>query len=118
MKFNVFSELKYTANSAGTIILNVHALRTPHQSVIEETFNIDPYIKVEELQFAMGENRLMRFEVEPGQAIAVNYNATVDTYWEVKDYTQLVETPVSKMDQSVFPYLYPSRYCQSESCSG
>jgi transglutaminase-like putative cysteine protease len=114
MKFNVFSEIKYTANSAGTIILNIHALRTPHQSVIEETFNIDPYIKVEELQYAMGENRLMRFEIEQGQAITVNYNATVDTFCEIKDYSQLVETPVSKMDLSVFPYLYPSRYCQSD----
>ena len=49
MKFNVFAEMKYTARGPGTIILDIHALRTPHQTVVSETFTTDPYIKVEEL---------------------------------------------------------------------
>src|SRR5258708_3435443 len=114
MKFNVFSEMEYTANSAGTLILNIHVLRTPHQTVINETFNIDPYIKVEELQSAQGENRLVRFEIEQGSSIKVSYKATVDTSYEIKNYEQLEEIPVAKMDTAVFPYLYPSRYCQSD----
>jgi transglutaminase-like putative cysteine protease len=114
MKFNVFSEMEYTANSAGTLILNIHALRTPHQTVINETFNIDPYIKVEELQSAQSENRLIRFEIEQGSSIKVSYKATVDTSYEIKNYEQLEEIPVAKMDAAVFPYLYPSRYCQSD----
>jgi transglutaminase-like putative cysteine protease len=114
MKFNVFSEMEYTANSAGTLILNIHALRTPHQTVINETFNIDPYIKVEELQSAQSENRLIRFEIEQGNSIKVLYKATVDTSYEIKNYEQLEEIPVAKMDAAVFPYLYPSRYCQSD----
>jgi transglutaminase-like putative cysteine protease len=114
MKFNIFAEMEYTAYSAGTIILNIHALRTPHQTVIDETFNIEPYIKVEELQSAQGENRLIRFEIEQGSSIKVFYKATVDTFCEIKNYEQMVEIPVAKMDTVVFPYLYPSRYCQSD----
>ena len=106
--------MEFTAKTAGTIILNIHALRTPHQAVTTETFNIEPYIKVEELVSAMGENRLIRFEIEQGSTIKVTYNATIDNYCEVKDYSDLVEIPVAKMDTAVFPYLYPSRYCQSD----
>jgi transglutaminase-like putative cysteine protease len=114
MKFNVFSEMEYMANSAGTLILNIHALRTPHQTVINETFDIDPYIKVEELQSAQSENRLIRFEIGQGSSIKVSYKATVDTSYEIKNYEELEEIPVAKMDTAVFPYLYPSRYCQSD----
>jgi transglutaminase-like putative cysteine protease len=114
MKFNVFTEMKYSARSAGTIILNIHALRTPQQTVISETFNIEPYIKVEELVTAQGENRLIRFEIEPGADITVTYQATIDNFSEIKDFSRIEEIPIARMDQSVFPYLYPSRYCQSD----
>ncbi len=114
MKFNVFTEMEYTARSPGTIILNIHALRTPHQTVISETFTIEPYIKVEELVSAQGENRLMRFEIEDASAIKVTYKATIDNFCEIKDFSGIQEIPVARMDYSVFPYLYPSRYCQSD----
>jgi transglutaminase-like putative cysteine protease len=114
MKFNVLTEMEYTARSPGTIILNIHALRTPHQTVISETFTIEPYIKVEELVSAQGENRLMRFEIENAGSIKVIYKATIDNFCEIKDYTNVEEIPVAKMDISILPYLYPSRYCQSD----
>lgn len=114
MKFDVVAEMEYTARSAGTIILNIHALRTPHQTVISETFTTDPYIKVEELTSVHGENRLMRFEIEEAGFIKVNYRATIDNLCEVKDFTNITEIPVAQMDHTIFPYLYPSRYCQSD----
>jgi transglutaminase-like putative cysteine protease len=114
MKFNVLTEMEYTACSPGTIILNIHALRTPHQTVITETLNIEPYIKVEELIAAQNENRLIRFEIEDASSITVTYKATIDNFCEIQDYTEIQEVPVAKMDTAVFPYLYPSRYCQSD----
>jgi transglutaminase-like putative cysteine protease len=114
MKFNVFTEMEYTARSPGTIILNIHALRTQHQFVVSEEFTIDPYIKVEELILREGANRLMRFEMEEGTSIKVTYKATIDNFCEIKDFTRIEEIPVGKMDQSILPYLYPSRYCQSD----
>ncbi|HEY2580419.1 MAG TPA: transglutaminase family protein [Mucilaginibacter sp.] len=114
MKFNVISEMEYTAYSAGTLILNIHSLRTQHQTVVDETFTIDPYIKVEELQSAQSENRLIRFEIEHGHSIKVSYKAIVDTSYQIKNYEELEEIPVAEMDIAVFPYLYPSRYCQSD----
>jgi transglutaminase-like putative cysteine protease len=114
MKFNVLTEMEYIARSPGTIILNIHALRTPHQTVISETFTIEPYIKVEEIVPAQTENRLMRFELEQPGSIKVIYKATIDNFCEIDSYTNIEEIPVARMDTTVLPYLYPSRYCQSD----
>ncbi len=114
MKFDVLTEMEYKAWSQGTLVLNIHALRTKHQTVISEVFSIEPYIKVEELISPQGENRLMRFEVEEGSMIKVSYQATIDIFCEINDYEHLTEIPVAQMDISVLPYLYPSRYCQSD----
>lgn len=114
MKFDVRTEMEYTARSPGTLILNIHALRTPHQTVISEEFVIEPYIKVEELVPVHSENRLMRFEIAEGTSIKVLYKATVDNMSQIKIYDNLEEIPIARMDTSVLPYLYPSRYCQSD----
>ena len=87
MKFNVSAEMGYEVRSAGTLILNVHALRTPTQAVLEETFSIDPYIKVEELFSVNGENRIIRLEVPEKGNLQVNYKAIVDNAFEIKDHT-------------------------------
>jgi transglutaminase-like putative cysteine protease len=114
MKFNVLTEMEYMAASAGTLILNIHALRTPRQTVISEEFVIEPYIKVEELVSIGSDNRVFRFEMEENSSIKVTYKATIDNYCEVKDYSNLVEIPIAQMDNAILPYLYPSRYCQSD----
>ena len=114
MKFNVLTEMEYTAQSAGTIILNIHALRTSHQTIINETLTIVPYIKVEEFIPAQNENRLIRFEIPGASAIKVIYKAAIDNFCEIKDYSEIQEIPVAKMDTAALPYLYPSRYCQSD----
>lgn len=114
MKFDVFTQMEYEVRSPGTLILNIHALRTPHQTVLSEEFTVEPYIKVEELLPAQGENRLLRFEAaEPG-TIKVTYKALVDNKYEITDYSALQETLVAQLDVSVLPYLNPSRYCQSD----
>jgi len=114
MKFDVFTEMQYTANSPGTLILNIHALRTPNQTVLKEAFSIEPYIKVEELVLGNTENRLVRFELlEPGN-IKLTYNAMVDNCYTITDHSQKEEIMVAHMDSNILPYLYPSRYCQSD----
>jgi transglutaminase-like putative cysteine protease len=114
MKFNVSAEMGYEVHSAGTLILNIHALRTPTQAVLEETFTINPYVKVEELFSVNGENRIIRLEIpEPGN-VQIVYKATVDNAFEIKDHTDREEIMVGKMDPQILPYLYPSRYCQSD----
>ena len=114
MKFNVSAEMGYEVQSAGTLILSIHALRTPTQAVLEEIFTIEPYIKAEELFSVNGENRIVRIEVEEKGKLQITYKATVDNNFEIKDHSGREEILIGKMDQEVLPYLYPSRYCQSD----
>lgn len=114
MKFNVWSEMEYQARSPGTLILNIHALRTPHQTVISEEVTIDPYTKTEELISFTEGNRLVRFALQgPGQ-FKVGYKALVDNSFELADFRDAEVMEASDLDASVLPYLYPSRYCQSD----
>jgi transglutaminase-like putative cysteine protease len=114
MKFEVKANLQYYIHSPSTLIINVHALRTPHQAVLQESFTIDPYMKVEELISSHGENRFIRIEIPFETEINMSYSATVDNSFKLTDHKRQVEVPVSQLNPDVFPYLYPSRYCQSD----
>lgn len=114
MKFDVFTEMEYIARSEGTLILNIHALRSPNQTVLSEIFNIDPYIKFEELVPAQSENRLVRFEIPGPMNIKITYSATVDNCYTITDHSNNENTAIAHLDSSILPYLYPSRYCQSD----
>nr|WP_294943565.1 transglutaminase family protein [uncultured Mucilaginibacter sp.] len=114
MKFKVSAELEYEVKAPSTLILNIHALRTAHQTVLNETLLISPYIKIEELNAMNGENRFARLDIPETGLINIKYEAIVDNYYEVKDHSNVEEIPVAKFDASVLPYLNPSRYCQSD----
>jgi len=114
MKLEVKAELKYIVHSPSTLILNIHALRTQKQMVLEEALVIEPYIKVEELTAESQAHRLIRLEFSKEEEISISYKAIVDNFYKQTDHTDLMEVEVGQLDASVFSYLYPSRYCQSD----
>ncbi|MES2807262.1 MAG: transglutaminase family protein [Bacteroidota bacterium] len=114
MKFNVFTEMEYVVKSASTLIMNINALNGPHQTILSETFTVSNNAKIEELPATAGENRMVRFEIDKPDTIKVTYKATVDNHYKIIDFEGLYETPVAQFDHSIIPYLYPSRYCQSD----
>ncbi|TWR29894.1 transglutaminase family protein [Mucilaginibacter pallidiroseus] len=114
MKFKVSAELGYEIKAPSTLVINIHALRTAHQNVIEETLSTPSYIKTEQLTDVNGENRFMRLEVPEPCTISIKYDALVDNYYEVRNHKDVAEIPVAKFAPSVLPYLNPSRYCQSD----
>jgi len=114
MKFNVSSKLQYDVLSSSTIILNIHALRSPQQTVLEERFWIDPYVKWEELIMPNSENRFIKIEIDKKTNIAIDYMALVDTSYKIISQKKIRELSVNELSPEIFPYLYPSRYCQSD----
>lgn len=114
MKFRVSAELDYDVKAPSTLILNLHALRTANQAILEETLTITPQVGIDELAATNGENRFLRLDIPEPCSISVRYNALVNNYYEVKDHSNVAEIPVSKFDPSVLTYLNPSRYCQSD----
>lgn len=114
MKFKVTAELAYDVISPSTLILNVHALRTAHQTILDEKLTIEPYLKAEELTSIVSENRFVRLDITTVGKIEIKYEATVDNHYQVRDYSNFQEVPVSQFDPAVLVYLNPSRYCQSD----
>ncbi|MCW3110059.1 MAG: transglutaminase [Segetibacter sp.] len=114
MKLEINSELQYKVLSPSTLVLNIHALRTQKQTVLEESLLIEPYVKVEELTSEHGENRLIRIEILKEEEISISYKAIVDNCYKETDHSNELQVSVAQLDPSVFPYLYPSRYCQSD----
>lgn len=114
MKFRVSGNLGYEVMTPSTLILNIHALRSSAQSVLEESFNIQPYFKIEELTTLYSENRYIRLEIPEPVTVNINYNALVDTSYKTTDNSLLNDVPIMQLDASVLPYLSPSRYCQSD----
>lgn len=113
MRFSVSGALSYNVKSAATFIINLHALRTRTQVVLQESFYIDPYYKIEEFT-SSDENRYVRLEVNEPAYININYSAMIETRLKLIPGNELTDVSVMQMAPSVLSYFYPSRYCQSD----
>src|SRR6476659_6565095 len=115
MKFKVFSELEYQVRMPSTFIFNIQLARTSSQAVIEESISIDPYYQMEEFTSQDGRTRFIRLQVKDPVTFKISYAATVDSHYRIIDERQdLNHVPVSGIDADIIPYLFPSRYCQSD----
>ncbi|UEG50807.1 transglutaminase family protein [Ferruginibacter lapsinanis] len=115
MKFQVFSELEYIVPVPTTFIFNLHAARTSHQTVIEETLTIDPVYQCKEFSSANRESRFTQLCVNDKINFKITYSAIVDLHYNKIDPQQLSPAvSVMDLDLDVIQYLYPSRYCQSD----
>ncbi len=106
--------LGYEVNAPGAdFIFNVHAARTPSQTVLAENLQLNQSVATQiDLDPATG-NRYLRLRAMPG-TLQLSYTATVEVAHHFADPAQLAEVPISQLPPAVLPYLYPSRYCQSD----
>jgi transglutaminase-like putative cysteine protease len=114
MKFKVFCELEYNVRFPSTFIFDIHALRTKNQTILEETVSITPFIQTEEFTSSHSENRFFRMVVKKKSLVKVSYQAIVDNNCQIIHLNEHHTVPVGQLDGDVLPYLFPSRYCQSD----
>ena len=114
MKFKVTSEFEYSVNSPSTFVFNINALKTKNQTVLEETITVDPFYQAIELNSQLSENRYLRLEIDKPINLRVTYTAVVESYIEILDMEKLENQPFIHIEADILPYLFPSRYCQSD----
>ena len=109
--------LSYDIGPQGAdFIFNLQAARTAQQSVIWEQLDIRPFVfSVESFDPAL-HNRTLRLTAPPGR-LELDYRCTVDLRHHVERPQDVAEVPIAQLPPAVLPYLYPSRYCQSD-CLG
>jgi transglutaminase-like putative cysteine protease len=114
MIFNVSCHLKYAPAFPSTLIVNVHAQRNDSQRILEEHFSVEPPMKLEELTVKGSDNRFVRLETGQAKELAIQYRATVDCTYQTISGGIIEDVPVAELSSDAIPYLFPSRYCQSD----
>ncbi len=117
MRFHISGHLEYAVTFPSTLILNIHAQRSASQTILEEQFTVEPYIKVEEFLSDNGENRFIRLNTGKKKELRITYDAKVEVTHELIPSSKIDQMPVAQLDRRVIPYLFPSRYCQSDKLS-
>jgi transglutaminase-like putative cysteine protease len=107
--------LAYDIGPAGAdFVFNFQAARTPQQRVVFEQLSIRPYTPRQETVDPATHNRILRLQA-PGGRLAVDYQCTVDVRQHTQDPATVPEVPIAQLPSEVVTYLYPSRYCPSDS---
>jgi transglutaminase-like putative cysteine protease len=111
---NLLIELNYEIDTPGCdFIFSIHAAQTPYQRVLDESVKISQNIPYTLCTVPESQARLMRVQAYAG-LMHLQYSATVALSHYYANPDSVNEVPVALLPPSVLPYLYPSRYCQSD----
>ena len=112
LKFSI--ELSYEITPPGCdFIFSIHAAMTQQQIVVSESLFMSQNLQPNLFTDPLTHTRLLRLQAFGGP-LTVRYDATVDLDHATAQPQQLGEVPVADLPGAVLPYLYPSRYCQSD----
>ncbi|HQX60080.1 MAG: transglutaminase family protein [Rhodoferax sp.] len=107
-------ELSYDIDAPGCdFIFSIHAAQTAHQRVVAESLQLSQQLLQTLYTDPVSHTRYLRLKAMPGP-LTVRYDATVDLEHFQAQPEQIGEVAVADLPGSVLPYLYPSRYCQSD----
>lgn len=112
LKFSI--ELNYSVSQPDAdFIFSIHAAQTAHQSVVSETLVINQPLLQSLYTDPTTHTRFLRIKANTGP-LTVHYAATVDLHHYSEQPEKLGELAVAELPGYVLPFLYPSRYCQSD----
>jgi hypothetical protein len=94
-------------------IFNIHAARTAHQTVRHEQLVLSQPVPYEVASDPATETRFMRLHAGTGP-LHLRYEATIDLHHHRARPETLQEVNAGCLPLEVLPYVYPSRYCQSD----
>lgn len=94
-------------------IFNIHAAPTAHQSVLTESLTVSQPLASTIHADPLLHHRLIRLRANPGP-LNITYQAEVDIRHHVGQPEKIGEMPIAELPTEVLPYLYPSRYCESD----
>jgi transglutaminase-like putative cysteine protease len=82
---------------------------------MEESLTISPDMRMEEFTSRAGTSRFVRLKVNEHTNFTIDYSATVDMNYKVIDeHEAMGRIAVEDLDGDIIPFLFPSRYCQSD----
>jgi transglutaminase-like putative cysteine protease len=115
--FQVSCQIHYDVACPSTLILNIHPQCNESQKIIDEHLIIKPRLDTDEFTVPGGESRFVRLETGATKQLSISYKGTIDCDFEFLKAEEITTKSVADMDRSVIPFLFPSRYCQSDRLS-
>jgi hypothetical protein len=107
-------DLQYDVRVAGCdFIFNVQAARTQHQKVISEKLEINQPVARYGFVDAQTGTWFMRLRANKGP-LRVYCEGVLELTHHRERAANLAEVPISELPAVALPYIYPSRYCQSD----
>ena len=114
VRLSFFVQLKYEIVGApADFIFNLHATRTQCQALVSEDLQVKPDLPVSLFTDPAHGNRYARLRAWPGD-LELRYEATVDIAHYVASPDNIAEVSIADLPPETLPYIYPSRYCQSD----
>jgi len=114
MSFRIHLELAYRVLKPSTVLFNFHVLSTPNQRLSGESLRTTPGIDCECFPYGAGENRYVRIGTGNLAELQLTYDVTVVTNPGSRRIQVIGTVPIAGLNRSALPYLFPSRYCQSD----
>jgi len=114
MPFQINAGLHYQVLQRSTVLLNIHALSTGNQTLRDEQLSITPGVQWEEFPLETGENRYVRLDTGDATQLDITYSVLAETRYTMVSHQEIRDVPISQVRRSAIPYLFPSRYCQSD----
>jgi transglutaminase-like putative cysteine protease len=112
LKFSI--ELNYDITAPGCdFIFNIQAAQTGHQTVVSESLGISQVLSPTYYTDPVTHTRFLRLKAFAGP-LTVRYDATVDLNHFTAPPQEIGEVSIANLPGPVLPYIYPSRYCQSD----
>ncbi len=112
-RYDVGCELSYDVRGPSAFIFNISAVGNDFQKIVAEALVTEPSLPVEESRSPIEDKRHHRVSAPPGK-FTIRYSATVDLSHRIDPHVRVVDTLPADMPADVVPYLYPSRYCESD----
>ena len=107
-------ELHYEIDEPGCdFIFSFHAAKTQHQLVVSESRQLSQNLPLVMYTDQNTHTRFLRLKARAG-ILQLQYEAVVDLNHHIADPATIPEVPVANLPGEVLPYVYPSRYCQSD----
>ena len=112
LKFSVRLQYLVIAGPAD-FVFNIHAAATERQTVLGESLQVSQSVPLRLQQVPGFPHRLLRLQAQPG-ALTIDYQAEVLINHHVALPATIAEMALAELPAAVLPYLYPSRYCESD----
>ena len=114
IRLRYHADLHYEVGAPGCdFIFNVQAARTAAQQVVSEKLEISQPVQTQAFIDTATNSRYLRLRADQGP-LRVYCETVVDLVHHRAPPPTLAEVPIAQLPTETLPYIYPSRYCQSD----